>query len=238
MPVKWDAPFSEADNILKISNELVANCVGDLKNSSVPDNISPVIIKLLFGSSDLVGPLGEMIRAVARTRVFPDAGKIAKQIFCWKGVGVRNKLDNCRTITMANVLLKLAESCMKKSGLAYWRLAGFPRSYWGHFFGVQESLYIWTSTVEKYVRLGKAPQTALTDVSRAFDRVNLELYKRKLLDFGIPRQLIELIVEFISGMRVSLGWGAARTNLLDRGNTGVPQGSLEGMWNFGVYLDY
>ena len=57
------------------------------------------------------------------------------------------------------------------------------------------------------------------------------------MDFGIPRQLIELIVEFISGMRVSLGWGAAKTNLLDRGNTGVPQGSLEGMWNFGVYSD-
>ena len=237
LPVIWDAPFSEADNILKISNELVADCVGDLKNSSVPDNISPVVIKLLFGASDLVVPLGEMIRAIARTRVFPDSGKIAKQIFCWKGVGVRNKLENCRTITMANVLLKLAESCMKKSGLAYWRLAGFPRSYWGHFFGAQESLYIWSSTVEKYVRLGKAPQTALTDVSRAFDRLNVELYKRKLLDFGIPRQLIELIVEFISGMRVSLGWGAARTHLLDRGDTGVPQGSLEGMWNFGVYSD-
>ena len=61
-----------------------------------------VLIKLLFGASDLVIPLGEMIRAVARTRVFPDSGKVAKQIFCWKGKGVRNKLGNCRTITMAN----------------------------------------------------------------------------------------------------------------------------------------
>ena len=28
-----------------------------------------------------------------------------------------------------------------------------------------------------------------------------------------------------------------RTGLVERGNTGVPQGSLEGMWNFGVYSD-
>ena len=28
-----------------------------------------------------------------------------------------------------------------------------------------------------------------------------------------------------------------KTELLERGNTGVPQGSLEGMWNFGVYSD-
>ena len=42
---------------------------------------------------------------------------------------------------------------------------------------------------------------------------------------------------FISGLKVSLSWGNARTKLLERGNTGVPQGSLEGMWNFSVYSD-
>ena len=236
-PVRWEKPFSEADNVLKISNELVVDGISGLKNSTVPDNILPVVIKLLFGSSDMVAPLGEMFRAIARTRVFPEGGKIAKQIFCWKGVGERNMLGNCRTITMANILLKLAESCIKKAGLAYWKSAGFPRSYWGHFLGAPQSIYIWISTVEKYIRLGETPQTALTDVSRAFDRLNFELYKRKLWDFGLPRQLIELILEFISGMRVSLGWGGANTNLLHRGNAGVPQGSLEGTWNFGVYSD-
>ena len=60
---------------------------------------------------------------------------------------------------------------------------------------------------------------------------------RKLFDFGLPRQLIELVLEFISGMRVKLCWGKVQTDLLDRGDVGAPQGSLEGMWNFGVYAD-
>ena len=60
---------------------------------------------------------------------------------------------------------------------------------------------------------------------------------RKLVDFGLPRQLIELVIDFISGMRVKLCWGKVQTDLLDRGDVGAPQGSLEGMWNFGVYAD-
>ena len=119
--VFWEEPFSKSDEVLEIPDQLVANCIMGLKNSSVPDNITPAVIKLIFGSYERVNPVGEMIRAVARTRVFPDGGKIARQFFCWKGVGVRNKLKNCRTITMANILLKLAESCIKISAMDFWK---------------------------------------------------------------------------------------------------------------------
>ena len=47
------------------------------------------------------------------------------------------------------------------------------------------------------------PITALTDVSRAFDRLHHGLFKRKLFNFGFPRQLIELVMEFISDINVS-----------------------------------
>ena len=218
---------------------MVVGCMRRLKNSAVPDNVSPMVIKLLFGSEDLVNPLGELLRAVIRTRVFPSGGKLAKQVFCWKGVGVRNSLKNCRTITMANIVLKLAESCVKSSATKMWTRAGFPRSFWGHFFGAPESIYVWLSTVEKYSRSNMTPITALTDVSRAFDRLHHGLFIRKLFDFGFPRQLIELVMEFISDINVSLCWGNAKAELLERmerGNTGVPQGSLEGMWNLGFIL--
>ena len=45
------------------------------------------------------------------------------------------------------------------------------------------------------------------------------------------------MLEFISGLRVHLCWGRVKTGLMERGNVGAPQGSLEGMWNFGVYAD-
>ena len=93
------------------------------------------------------------------------------------------------------------------------------------------------TTVERYLRLGKSPKTALTDVSQAFNRLNHALFQKKLIGFGLPRQLIELVVEFISEMKVSLCWGTVKTDLLNWGNTVVPQGSLEGIWNFGVYSD-
>ena len=92
---------------------MMAANIRKLKNSAVPDDILPKVVKLVFGNTDLVGPLKEMIRAVVRTRMFPNGGKIAKQAFLWKGKGVRQSLENCRPITLANVLLKLAESCVK-----------------------------------------------------------------------------------------------------------------------------
>ena len=45
------------------------------------------------------------------------------------------------------------------------------------------------------------------------------------------------MIEFISGLRVNICWGKAKTKLLSRGDVGAPQGSLEGMWNFGIYSD-
>ena len=82
--------------------------------------------------------------------------------------------------------------------------------------------------MECYLRQGRRPETTLTDVSRAFDRLNVKLYMRKLVDYGLPRQLVELILEFISGLCVHLNWGDVMTDTLRRGDHGVPQGSLEG----------
>ena len=121
--------------------------------------------------------------------------------------------------------------------MKYWKKAGFPCTYWGQFSGAPESIYIWLSTVECYIRNGQRPETALTDVSKAFDRPSIKLFMRKLVGYGLPRQLIELVLEFISGLCVNLSWGGAMTKSLDRGEYGVPQGSLEGMWNFSVYSD-
>ena len=129
-PVKWEKPFKKEDDVLVITDDLVLKCLLKLKNSSVPDNMTTSLMKLLFGAKDIVNPVGEMMRAIARTRVFPEGSKIAQQIFCWKGCGLRNKLENCRTITMANVSLKLAESCTKTSSKTFWESAGFPRSFW------------------------------------------------------------------------------------------------------------
>ena len=145
-------------------------------------------------------PLADLIRAVAKTRIFPSRGKIARQIFVWKGKGEKDSLDNCRTITMAGALLKLCEACVKDAGSIFWKEAGFPSPYWGQFSGAPESVYIWMSTVECYIRRGLKPETTLTDVSRAFDRLCVKLYIRKLVDFGLPRQLVELVAEFISGL--------------------------------------
>ena len=151
--------------------------------------------------------------------------------------GGENSLENCRTVTMAGAILKICEACVKQAGMKYWKKAGFPCAYWGQFSGAPESIYIWLSTVECYIRNGQRPETALTDVSKAFDRVSIKLYSRKLVHYGLPRQLVELVVEFITDLSVNLSWGGAMTEPLDRGEYGVPQGSLEGMWNFSVYSD-
>ena len=79
--VNWDSPFLSSDLVLEITDELVATNVMKLKNTTVPDDTLPMIIKLLFGSPDSVGPLSKMIQAVARTRIFPKMGKVAKQTF-------------------------------------------------------------------------------------------------------------------------------------------------------------
>ena len=241
-PVNWQSEFipknsPQGDLVLEISDELVLANLKKLKISTVPDNILPVVLKLFFGRLETVIHLAELIRAVVKTRIFPTKGKLARQSFVWKGKGEKNSLGMCRTITMANSILKLSESCVKVASLSFWKKAGFPCSHWGQFFGALESLYIWQSTVECYIRRGLRPETTLTDISKAFDRVCIKLYERKLFDYGLPRQLIELVIEFISDLRVHLNWGDVVTDTLERGNIGVPQGSMEGMWNFSVYSD-
>ena len=109
--------------MLRITDKLVLDNIRRLKNTTVPDEILPKVIKLIFGHIDMVGPISEMIRAVVRTRVFPSGGKVAKQIFLWKGVGNRESLKNCRPITMSNILLKLAESCVKVAAQRHWYAA-------------------------------------------------------------------------------------------------------------------
>ena len=48
-PVKWDQPFSESDNVLILTNDMFVECIKSHKNSPVPDNITPMVIKILFG---------------------------------------------------------------------------------------------------------------------------------------------------------------------------------------------
>ena len=55
---------------------------------------------------------------------------------------------------------------------------------------------------------------------------------RKVFDFGLPRKLIELVLEFIPGMRVKLCLGKVQTGLLDRNDVGGPKGSFEGTLGF------
>ena len=43
-----------------------------------------------------------------------------------------------------------------------------------------------------YIRRGQ-PETTITVASKPFDRLCVELYERKLVDYGLRRHLIELI---------------------------------------------
>ena len=63
-PLIWESNFCSSDLVLVITDDLVAENVMKLKNSAVPDRILPSVMKLLFGSSDSVRPLSEMIWAV------------------------------------------------------------------------------------------------------------------------------------------------------------------------------
>ena len=146
-PVVWPRDFlmkesPDGDLVLQISNDLVFASIKKLKISTVPDEILPVLVKVLFGRKETVDPLADLIRAVVRTRIFPTKGKYARQIFVWKGKGEKDSLDMCRTVTMAGAILKVCEACVKEAGLKYWFKAGFLSSYWGQFSGAPESLYI------------------------------------------------------------------------------------------------
>ena len=113
-PVVWAKDFilkedPDGDFVLNISNDLVVANVKKLKICTGPDNILPILVKALFGCKETVKPLAYLIRAVAKTRVFPSKGKIARQIFVWKGKGEKDSLEDCRAITVAGVVLNYVE---------------------------------------------------------------------------------------------------------------------------------
>ena len=75
-PVIWENDFllqdsPDGDLVLNITDALVIANIKKMKLTTVPDLISPVVIKLFFGSLDSVKPLADIIRAVVKTRCFP-----------------------------------------------------------------------------------------------------------------------------------------------------------------------
>ena len=62
--VKWSDLMEESDFVLRITDKLVLDNIRRLKNTTVPDEILPRVIKLIFCHIDMVGPIGEMMRAV------------------------------------------------------------------------------------------------------------------------------------------------------------------------------
>ena len=144
-------------------------------------------------------------------------------------------VDNYRGITISPILSKLFEMCMllrlshflKSSHLQY----GFKEHY-----SCAHAIYTVKEVLNYFNKQHSTANLAALDISKAFDKVNHVTFFNKLLDRGIPADLIKVLVCWYHKCTAVVRWNEGTSRLLNI-FAGVRQGGILSPLLFAVYID-
>lgn len=184
--------FSESD-ILK--------CINDLDGTSAPgpDNIHPLFIKntRVFIASLLT----KLFNHSLRNGIFPEKWKLSFVTPLYKN-GDRADVNNYRPINKYNVMAKMLDN------LIYDRTYQFLRKFFvpeQHGFIERRStvtnLIVYLDFITSSINKGTVVHAMYSDLSKAFDCVNIDLLIRKLNRYGICGSLLSWFISFLSNRR-------------------------------------
>ena len=207
-----------------------------MDKSAGPDEVHPRVIREL--APVIAASITNLFQCSLDTGEVPEAWRTGVVHPIFKG-GVRTRPENYRPICMTSILVKLLEKFVRAD--IYHRLAaasliapeqhGFlpGRSCVTNLLLAREA---WCDAVDH----GKQVHVAQVDFSKAFDRVDHRILLRKLVDLGIPGQIVRWIASYLNGRVFRVRVGDASSNPV-AAVSGVPQGSVLGPLLFAVYVN-
>lgn len=209
-----------------------------LKQRKAPgyDGILPTFVKFLPGKAILL--LARILQSMLRLGYFPTAWKKGEIVPIHKPGKDPTQAISYRPICLLPVLGKLAERLILKwlekevhdKKLLPDTQFGFRRAH----SAVHQIVRV-THFIKDRLRLKKATAMILLDVAKAFDSVHHLGLAVKLLLFGLPEPLCQIIAEFLRERVFRVRVGDARSKWCPI-RAGVPQGALLSPILYALYV--
>ena len=206
------------------------------KKSVGPNDIPIKIFKQSI--KELKGPILKIMNLSFENGIFPNILKIAKVIPLFKKSDPL-KTENYRPISILSYISKILEKLMHKRIYSFLQHYHVPLSVQFGFrpnhstnLALIEILEILNQALDK----GEWTLGIYLDLSKAFDTVNHEILKQKLLNYGIRGEAFNWFSSYLSNRSqyVQIGKIKSRTKTI---STGVPQGSVLGPLLFLLYVN-
>ena len=145
--------------------------------------------------------------------------------------------QNYRPVSVISAISKIFERCMHKQLSPFVEkfispnMCGYRKGY-----NAQYAMVSMLEKMKKYLDKGGFAGAMLMDLSKAFDTINFELLLAKLYAYGLDKNALALIQNYLSNrkQRVKVGDSFSSWSNIEQG---VPQGSVLGPLLFSIYLN-
>lgn len=178
----------------------LSRIVSSLKGGSAPgiDNIPATLIKNNFHALKL--PLLHIINKSINQGIFPTIFKLGKVIPIYKG-GPKDQFVSFRPITLASVLSKLLEKCIRyqlekyliEHDILFQNQFGFRKDK-----NLNDDLFILTKNIHNALERNKKSLIIFIDLAKAFDTVDRVLLLNKLECIGVRGTALNWFQSYLS----------------------------------------
>ena len=222
----------------KVSENEVKNIIMSFKNSAAGwDNFPTFVAKQCVDS--YISPLTYIINRAISQGIFPSELKIARVIPIFKS-GDKQNVSNYRPISILTFFAKVFEKILynniskflDRNGSIHENQFGFRK---GH--STNHAIITLIDKITKSVDNGDIAINIFIDLKKAFDTVSHEILLKKLFNYGIRGNVLQLCESYLTNRYQYVTFNGTKS-LHKRVTCGVPQGSFLGPLFFLAYMNY
>ena len=222
---------------LIITEEMVFEELGQLKLTTAgPDRINPAVLHHL--ASTLAPALAIIFNRSITDNNIPNNWKKARIIPKYKS-GDKSRITNYRPISITSAVCKILERlimhCITNHLFDNDMFSPFQHGYKGgrsRHTNLIECLDAWTTAVEA----GLSVDVLYLDLSKAFDTVPHQRLLLQLLHYGVNRQLVFWMANFLIGRTSYVRFNQQESDTKEN-ISGVPQGSVLANLLFTIFMN-
>jgi hypothetical protein len=213
----------------------VDHCIAIMKKGKAPGVDGIETEHLIHAHPLLVMQLCILFNIVLQHAVVPNAfhhGIIVPVVKDRRGDAT--DINDYRAITLSSCISKLFELCIIE--LYGDKLVSSPLQFgFKKKLGTSHALYTMRSTIEYFVHHGSTVHVAFLDISKAFDHVDHAVLFWRLLDIGVPVNIVKLLSAWYNASFACVRWGSCLSSRFSL-TSGVRQGGVLSPLLFNVYI--